>query len=350
MVGLCIGLWVSACRSSEPIAPGAEPVRLSIPENFPPPLPDDDNPLTRQGIELGRRLFYDTRLSANNKVACATCHQQALAFSDGVALSAAGVSGTALLRHAPALLHLAWAGNGLFWDGGSTNLESQAFAPLTAHDEMGQDLYLLEEKLRADPYYPEQFRSAFGQEIASGLVVKALAQFQRTLISANSRYDRYVRNEPGGWMTASERQGLALVRQKCQGCHAGALFTDNLFHNNGLDSAFENRAHDQVYLGRYRISYREEDLGAYRTPTLRNVMLTAPYMHDGRFGTMAEVLDHYDKQVKHSPSLDRLLSTPGNRPGIRLTADEKKYITAFLHTLTDEAFVKEESFGRPPGP
>lgn len=332
---------LTSCNRQE-IDPAPLRYTLPVPAHFPQPVYDTENPMTREGIALGRLLFYDARLSGNNKISCATCHDQSLAFSDGKALTASGVSGTPLLRHSPALINMAWANNGLFWDGGSTNLESQAFAPLTATDEMAQNLDELVQELNAIPDYVSRFQLVFKDDIKANYVVKALAQFQRTLISADSRYDRYKSNS-GGTLSALEQKGMSLVATKCQGCHTGELFTDNSYHNNGLDASFTNNDHEGIFLGRYRISYQDSDIGSFKTPTLRNVAVTAPYMHDGRFATLEEVLEHYATGIQPSPSLDSQISTGG----MNLTKDEKEAILAFLHSLTDHNYLTNANFGTP---
>lgn len=316
---------------------------LPVPDHFPQPLFDTENPMTKQGIELGRMLFYDVRLSGNNKISCATCHNQSLAFTDGMALSNTGASATPLLRHTPSLINLAWINNGLFWDGGSTNLESQAFGPLTAHDEMNQNLYELVDELNAIPNYVTVFKSVFGNEITSQNVVKALAQFQRTLISADSRYDRFKLNKPNATLSNMELRGMTLVKEKCQGCHSGELFTDYGYHNNGIDAEFTNPDQEGLYFGRYRISYDSKDLGKFKTPTLRNIALTAPYMHDGRLATLREVIDHYSLGIKNSATLDSRLQAGG----MKLNEDEKTAIISFLNTLSDQSFITNPAFQAP---
>lgn len=339
---LCLVIFLSGCEM-EAVSPEDESYSFEVPPHFPAPVIDENNPMTAAGIRLGRQLFYDVRLSANNKVACATCHDPAKAFSDGKTLSLAGVAGTQLLRHAPALFNMAWANNGLFWDGGSTNLESQAFGPLTAHEEMAQDLYELVDELNADASYAEGFHEAFQSGITSQNVAKALAQFQRSLVSATSRYDDYRLNRTGVTLSAGELAGLELVKQHCQGCHAGELFTDQGYHNNGLDSGFENQDHEGIYLGRYRITYNERDLGKFKTPSLRNVELTAPYMHDGRLATLEDVVDHYSGGIRHSATLGEQI--PGD--GFRFSALEKQQIIAFLKTLTDYHFTTAPDHQKP---
>ncbi|WP_159477317.1 cytochrome-c peroxidase [Dyadobacter sp. 3J3] len=333
LAGILINV-LPACSKNENVS---EPqvYHLEVPEHFPPPAADTENPVTSGGVALGRELFFDTRLSANNNISCASCHLQSKAFSDGVALTSAGASGTSLLRHTPALFNLAWADHGFFWDGGSSNLESQAFGPLTAHDEMGQDLIQLVTELNAVPMYVQSFKTVFNEEIKPQNIVKALAQFEKTLISGSSKYDQYKLRKPGANLSSLELKGMELVRTKCQGCHAGELFTDYSYHNNGIDIDFSNTDHEGIYQGRYRISYDLSDLGSFKTPSLRNLLLTAPYMHDGRFATLQNVIDNYSENIRHSPTLDPLLP----KTGMKLTKEEKEAIIAFLATLTDYTFV-----------
>lgn len=316
--------------------------RLDVPRHFEyPDVYSTFNPLSEEGVALGRKLFYDPILSGNNTISCGSCHHQGKGFSDGIVLSNKGFSGTTLLRHAPALINVAWMDNGVFWDGGSTNLESQALAPLAAHDEMFQNLYELENELKESPEYVRLFADAFGEVTISNML-KGLAQFQRTFISAYSKYDDYVLGK--AYLTRDEMQGMRLVQQKCQGCHSGVLFTDNLFHNNGLDDDFSDASHDGIYWGRYRVSSNPKDMGAFKTPTLRNIMVSAPYMHDGRLASIEDVLNHYSDGVKLSPSTDSLvIQKPLNRPGIPLTAQEKSQIIAFLKTLTDAHFLSNRN-------
>ncbi|MCW3466307.1 cytochrome-c peroxidase [Chitinophaga nivalis] len=336
-IALLLPLWLACRREAEEVIPAAI---LSVPAGFPALPATPDNPLSPDGIALGRQLFYDTRLSGNNQLSCATCHRPELAFSDGEALSRAGVSGKRLSRHAPTLMNLAWAVNGLFWDGGATNLESQAFGPLTHPDEMGQDLETLVQELKAVPAYVSLFNKVFQRDIRATDVVKALAQFQRTLISGNSRYDQYLRGT--ATLNVQEQQGLQLVARHCNRCHAGALFTDQQYHNNGLDRDFTNTAEEGLFQGRYRVTYAAADLGKYRTPTLRNLVYTAPYMHDGRLPDLTAVLDHYSDGIQPGITTDAQLSG-----GLHLDKQEKAAILAFLHTLTDEQFITRRELGAP---
>lgn len=316
---------------------------VMIPGNFPEFIDSKTNPLTANGIALGKKLFFDKRLSGNNQVSCATCHQQSLAFSDGFALTKQGISGNALERNSPALMNLAWANNGLFWDGGSTNLESQAFAPLAHVDEMHQNLEELLQELNTDAVYPKMFEKAFEKAINQVDIVKAIAQFERTLISGNSKYDKYVRGESGGVLDENELKGLQLAEQFCFSCHATPLFTDNLYHNNGIDTDFTDDTELMLKRGRARITNNSDDLGKFRTPTLRNIEITGPYMHDGRFATLQDVMNHYSSGVLDSPTLDPLLKKNG-KLGIILSEVEKKQLISFLKTLTDYEFLNNKRF------
>lgn len=320
---------------------------MEVPAHFPAVPAFEDNLLTKEGVDLGRILFCDKRLSGNNTLSCASCHHPEKAFSDGLTLSNIGVSGTTLHRHTPLLINLAWASNGLFWDGGSTNLESQAFGPLTAKDEMSQDLPELVDELNSVPDYVNRFRFVFKDQIKINYVAMALAQFQRTLVSASSRYDQYLNANSDVTLTTTEHNGLVLVKQHCVGCHAGVLFTDNGYHNNGIDNDFSNKEHEGIYTGRARITYNPRDLGKFKTPTLRNIMVTAPYMHDGRFASVEEVLDHYSEGIKSSPTLDSLLQMNPHNLGIPLSAEDKSAVIAFLHTLTDSKFLNNPQFAAP---
>ncbi len=288
----------------------------------PPP-----NATGEAGIALGKRLFFDTALSGNDKLSCASCHVPALAFTDGQARSRAGASGRQLHRNTPPLFNLAWAKNGLFWDGGAKNLESLSLAPLRHPDEMATDLKTLPHKLSQRPPYPELFRTAFGTDsITLAQVLRALAQYERSLVSFAAPFDRQ-RLDP------TARAGYEVYQQHCAACHREGLFTDHEYHNNGLDATFP-ADWEHPAQGRYRITLDSNDLGKYRTPTLRNLAFTAPYMHDGRLPTLSAVLDHYTSGIQDSPTLAPLL-----RGGIPLTTQERKQLLAFLQSLNDSAFV-----------
>ncbi|MEJ8800784.1 cytochrome-c peroxidase [Pontibacter sp. H249] len=337
----CSLTGLASCDKAELIVaePVVEKYNPAVPSNLAASVPSPErNPTTKEGVLLGRMLFFDPILSKNGKVSCASCHQPEKAFTDGAALSTAGVSGKPLLRHVPTLANVAWM-QGLFWDGGAKDLESLSFGPLTHPDEMGQNLKELAQKLQQHKKYPVLFQKAFGTDsITSAAIGRALAQFQRTIISGNSRYDKYVRNEAGGTLSEPELKGLVLFKENCSTCHTSGFFTDNQYHNNGLDNTY-SEANEAMEFGRGRITGLPKDIGKYKTPTLRNIAITAPYMHDGRFDTLDQVLEHYTSGIIQSATLAPELQQHG-RLGIPLTAAEKESIIQFLKTLTDEEFLK----------
>jgi cytochrome c peroxidase len=339
---LCLG----SCKKDPPApkpAPAAGPVSSqpwTVPGNLGHRIPAPRrNPMTDAGVALGRRLFHDPILSSNNAVSCTTCHKKKHAFSDNTAFSK-GVSGKPTLRNTPPLINLAWA-RAFFWDGGGVNLESQAFAPIKHADEMAQDLNGLLRELKADKAYPQLFAQAFPKDgITLPNLVRALAQFQRTLVSGNSRYDKFVRGEPGGDLSPLEKDGLRIVRQKCGVCHSGEHFTDHAYHNTGLKVVYSDE-HERLNWGRARIDEQYPHKGAYKTPTLRNLGVTAPYMHDGRHATLSQVIEHYRSGIEVLPTLDPLLMGPTGEAGIDISASDEAAILAFLSALMDPAFVAE---------
>ena len=320
------------------------------PEGFPPPepvtldteglrpLPDfEDNPLTRQGIDLGRRLFHDPILSGDRSQSCASCHDQAHAFSDPRRFSV-GIDGTEGERNAPPLFNLAWSPS-FFWAGRAASLEDQAREPVPNPIEMNLPWEEAVARLAAHPEYPERFGRAFGTiEIDPDRVVRAIAQFERTLLSRDSRYDRHLRGEIS--LTEAESRGEVLFFGEtvgCFRCHGTILFTDHEFHDNGLDLV-------PVDPGRQAVTGEESDRGKFRSPALRNVEYTAPYMHDGRFVTLEEVMDHYSSGVQPSPNLDPILAGAGP-PGLPLTDADEADLVAFLKTLSDPGFLANPDFG-----
>lgn len=300
---------------------------------FPQP---ERNMLSEEGVVLGKKLFFDPKLSANGQVSCATCHSPDLAFTDGVALANHGVSGKELHRSSPPLFNLAWQSEGLFWDGGAHDLESLTFGPLTHPDEMGADLDEIVTYLENEPEYKEHFELVFAEEqIQSAHVSRAISQYVRSLISQDSKYDRWKRNEVV--FNDLELKGYQLYQKNCSNCHREGLFSDGLFHNNGLDQTYPDPPElEGLYQGRYRITSIPEDLGAYKTPSLRNIDLTAPYMHDGRFQNLDEVLDHYQNGIQINETL-----APELAEGIPLNSPQREALKAFLHTLTDSLFLQK---------
>lgn len=320
----------------------------------------EDNPLTTESIALGRRLFYDPILSSNNQVSCATCHKQALAFTDGLTTSV-GVSGTSLSFNAMSLVNLMWGPQHFFWDGRSTSLEDQALHPIEHRDEMARNIDDLVVALKKDNTYKQLFKQAFGKVTAQG-IVKALANFQRTLISANSRYDQYLRGEIT--LSPQEEQGrklfmahpdtkVSLRGGNCIDCHSQFLTSGfatafDGFSNNGLDN-------DQTLQpGLFALTNNAAHRGLFKVPTLRNIAVTAPYMHDGRFATLEQVLAHYNGGIKRSKTLspliieaDNIAKTQNDHISLNLNEQEIVAIIAFLHTLTDEEFLANTAFANP---
>lgn len=332
-------LILVSCQSTE--EPFNENSFLVSPPHFPDYPEVSYNPSTQKGIELGRKLFFEPLLSGNNKISCGTCHQQKLAFTDGVQFSNSGLSGNLLHRNTPALINLAWANNGLFWDGGSTNLESLSIGPITHLDEMGLNILELPAKLKGRENYDALYGEAFPAEKQEGITtqktLKAIAQYIRTLTSANSKYDQYILGKTT--LSEKERQGLQIFDTKCSSCHnrKNHLFTDDEYHNIGLDSVFRIE-NERAAQGRFRITFRSEDMGKFRTPTLRNLGFTAPYMHDGRFNTLDEVLGHFQNDIKYSSVTSPILKD------FSISNEEKELLKLFLKTLDDETFLTNSHF------
>jgi cytochrome c peroxidase len=320
---------------------------FAVPSNFPSARFPKNTPLNKEIIDLGKMLFYDPALSGNDSMSCASCHNIDYAFSDNGNALSKGIHGTPGFRNSPALFNLIWE-KSLFRDGGVGDLETQVITPVTAHFEMDQNFKSLLIKLNKNTNYKTAFEKAFGSDTITGQkILSAIAQFERTIISTDSRYDRWIRKEQGAHLNDFELEGLQLFQNKCSGCHQGILFKDDLFHNNGLDSIFPGfEKFDEPKLGRARITYKPEDRGKYKTPTLRNIELTAPYMHDGRIKNLEDVLDHYQSGIKLSSTLDTSLFE-GNKTGIPLTENEKKVIISFLKTLTDTVFIKNPDYMNP---
>ncbi|MDI9858891.1 cytochrome c peroxidase [Flectobacillus roseus] len=310
---------------------------FAIPSNFPKPTYHfKSNPLTTEGVELGKTLFYDAIISSDNTVSCGSCHQQSAGFTQHGHAFSHGVNDLLTKRNSMPLYNLAWS-TSFGWDGGVHDLDLFAISPITNPVEMNENMANVLDKLRKSQNYPSLFKNAFGsEEINTERFLKALSQFMLTMVSANSKYDQYMRME-GVELDEKELAGLELFKQKCASCHAGELFTDYSFRNNGLEPA---KVED---LGRFEVNQQESDKHKFKVPSLRNLGYTAPYMHDGRFETLEQVLDHYAGKVVKSEYLDPILQQNG-KLGISLSSDEKVKIIAFLKTLDDDYFIKKESF------
>ncbi len=313
-------------------------VSFEKPANFPQPVYHfSTNTISKDGFELGRKLFYETLLSANNTISCGSCHIQTSAFTHHGHTVSHGILDRLGTRNSPPIMNLAW-NTSFMWDGGIADLDLQSIAPITNHVEMDETMPNVLSKLRNSSQYPALFKKAFGSdEITTSDFLKALSQFMVMCVSSNSRYDSIMRNEPGKTFTTQEQQGYDIFKQKCNTCHKEPMFTDYSFRNNGISISSVN---DE---GRYLITQNNADKYKFKVPSLRNLSFTAPYMHDGRFFTVDAVLDHYASQVQYTPNLDPVLQQ-GSSPGIPLTTDERVKLIAFLQTLNDHSFLTDKRF------
>lgn len=357
-------LWISCDDTEEPSVsfPTAYDLEAEAPfyfgSNFEIP---EDNPMTVEGIALGRMLFYEKKLSGDNTMSCGSCHLQSKAFTDGNQFSE-GIDGIEGSFNTMSLANLLW-NEKFFWDGRSSSLEEQALIPIEDPIEMHQSLDEAVAKLQNTTEYPEMFNKAFGDEIITAENIgKAIAQFERTLISSNSKYDAYLQGDYTP--TSQELKGIDLffthpIAQiglrggNCGDCHTNILTSGDLnnfngFHNNGLDDD------NGLKSGLEAVTGNSADKGKFKAPTLRNIALTAPYMHDGRFNTLEEVLEHYDQHIRMSATLDPLiieasneLRSPGDPVKLFMTDDEKEAILAFLNMLTDNEFITNTAFSDP---
>jgi cytochrome c peroxidase len=311
----------------------ATPFTIQIPNGFPNMNIPQNNPMTVEGIFLGEKLFKDPILSANNSQACISCHIQDYSFSDPNQFST-GIDNIQGTRNASALVNVGW-NESFNWDGSASSLEEQAFEPIVNPKEMHDTWENVEYKLNNNDEYPQLFKKAFNIDyIDSSHVVMALAQFERTLISTNSKFDRFLANE--AQLTPSELSGYAIFNSEkgdCFHCHGTQLFMDNNFHNNGLDTE------EFLELGLAKFTENLLDKGKFKTPTLRNIEFSAPYMHDGRFSSIEEVVEHYNSGGRYSSTVDPLMKKLGI--GLQLNNQEKEDLAAFLRTLSDEEFLNK---------
>ena len=323
---ILLGLVACGKDAGVPPAPPSAPTpyELVVPAGFPAPEIPPDNPLTVEGVALGKQLFADPILSVDSTIACTSCHLPAHAFSDPRPFSQ-GVGGTTS-RHSMPIFNALWS-RSFFWDGRTATLEDQALEVVQTSAEMGEDWDRVVAKLERHPEYPALFARAFGDApINRQRVVQAIAQFERTLISANSKYDRWLAGQAE--FTPAEERGFILFHTEegdCFHCHVAPLFTNNEFHNNGLDL-------DPPDEGLAALTGKRLDRGKFKTPTLRNVEYTAPYMHDGRFQTLEEVIEHYDSGFHRITLTDPLLLV---RLNLDLNPADKRALVAFLKTLSD---------------
>ncbi len=329
------------------------PYELNIPSHFPDMIIPEDNPMTVEGVELGRKLFYEERLSRDNTMSCANCHSPSASFSDPSQFSV-GIDGIPGTRNSMALINLGWQ-NFFFWDGRAKTLEDQILEPIPNPIEMHQEWKDAVAKLNSDKTYRNMFFKAFGQEgIDSLKVSKAIAQFLRTMISGSSKYDVMYKYENSlplnsieqsvyASVTAEEWAGYDLFKSlngaDCFHCHNGPLMQVQKFSNNGLDATFIDH-------GRNGVTGNPADDGKFKVPTLRNIALSGPYMHDGRFNTLEEVIEHYSSGIQMSSTIDPVIEF-ASQGGVPLDAFEKDLLKKFLQTLTDYDFITNPDFQDP---
>jgi cytochrome c peroxidase len=315
-------------------------LKLVIPKGWPKP-PNNifaKNPLTEEGFQLGRKLFYDGRLSKDGNFPCASCHQQFAAFANLDHDLSHGFNNNFTKRNAPALFNLAWMKE-LHWDGGVNHIEVQPLVPITDTSEMAETIESVLKKISADTAYGRMFKAAFGDPlINSQRMLKALAQFTGSIQSYNSKYDKVKRGEDS--FTVSEKYGYNIFKAKCNSCHREPLFTDNSFRNNGFNENIHLKD-----IGRMKITERAEDSLKFKVPSLRNIKKTAPYMHDGRLYTLSQVIEHYRSKINtQQPTIDSLLKNK-----IAISNQEKIDLLSFLYTLTDEVLTGNKRYEDPNG-
>nr|MBI3613087.1 c-type cytochrome [Nitrospirota bacterium] len=330
---LCLvpaGSDVTAAGSQTTGQPGKVAYQLKVPfglEEASGYIPAD-NPLTQEKVELGKLLFFDTRLSQNNTVSCASCHVPQLAWTDGQQVGI-GIHRQLATRNTQTIVNRLYS-TAQLWHGKSPSLEAQAINPLHKPVRMGMPSYEAEvAKLNAIPGYRERFRKVFGTDVTLDGLATAIAAFERTILSGNSPADRFDMGGEEQAISESAKRGLTLFQGKarCTRCHSGFNFTDEKFHNLGID--WDG---DQIDVGRYKVSKDPEDIGAFKTPTLREISRTAPYMHDGRFATLEEAIEFYDQGGIQNPHLSNLMVP------LSLTEQEKADLVEYMRALNGEGW------------
>ncbi|MEL7531032.1 MAG: cytochrome c peroxidase [Bacteroidota bacterium] len=311
---------------------------LAYPDTWPKPSYDfSQNPLSREGVALGRMLFYDPVLSRDSTISCASCHLSYTAFTHVDHELSHGIEDRIGTRNSPALMNLAW-GQSFMWDGAANHLDMQALAPISAETEMDSDIATVVERLQSKSQYRQLFYQAFDDSSITGEhLLKALAQFQLTFVSADSKYDQVKRGETGVAFSEQEQKGYKLYQANCASCHQEPLFSNQGFANNGLPMDTFLQDH-----GRMNITQKPADDRKFKVPSLRNLKYSHPYMHDGRFAKLSEVLNHYVKGIESNETL-----APELVGGLALSANEKIDLIAFLLTLTDQKFVFNRDYAYP---
>ena len=297
---------------------------ITIPKGFPNPEIPEDNELNKERIHLGKKLFFDKILSRDSSISCASCHKPEYAFTDGLK-KAVGIKNRSVTRNTPTLTNIVYNKNFLR-DGVNPSLEAQVLVPIHEKNEFDFHILLVAERLKKKPEYLDLFEKAYGGIPTPKLITKAIACYERTLISGNSRYDQYVYQNKNHVLSSSEKKGMDLFNKLyCVSCHSGFNFSNGAIVNNGLYEKYED-------VGKMRVSLNEIDNGCFKVPTLRNIALTAPYMHNGSLQTLEEVIDHYMKGGNEHPNKHPLIKP------FMLSKSERKNLVSFLRSLTDSSF------------
>jgi cytochrome c peroxidase len=339
-----VGLIIVSCKKQNVSENTLEKIEFMAPANFPEPHYDVSNyPVTNDGFYLGRKLFYDGILSRDGTISCGSCHEQGSAFTHHGHDISHGIEDRLGRRNSPPIMNLAWHKE-FMWDGGVNDLDLQPIAPITAHEEMDENLGNVLNKLRSHKDYPALFKRAYGTDsITTASFLKALSQFMNMLVSANSKYDKVMRKEGNAVFSTNEQAGYHLFKTHCAGCHKEPLFTDLSYRDNGLGIS------PNKDMGRFEVTLRPQDRYTFKVPSLRNVMSTAPYMHNGSIRNIDGVLEHYTRDMQTTENLDPLLrdTVTGERKLISLSPMEKEQLKSFLNTLTDEEFIRNRLFSEP---
>lgn len=326
LIGILFLSLTDAC--SPEVIPTPEPYILSIPAGFPTPEIPADNALTQERVDLGKKLFFDKALSLDSSISCASCHKQELAFTDANPISI-GIKGRKGFRNSPTLVNMAWQPY-FFAEGGSPSLELQMVGPIEEHNEMGFNFALAIKRLAQDSEYQRLAQEAYDREFGAFVMMRSMAAFERTLVSGNSAFDKFYYQNQANALTDAAKRGWELFssdKASCTSCHPAPLFTDFSIQNIGL-SNYENDP------GLYRGTVDSADIGKFKVPSLRNIALTGPYMHDGRMNSLEDVIAHFDQGgSNHANQSEKV------RP-LNLTEAEKSDLLAFLKSLTDTEFIQ----------
>ncbi|MDP4826914.1 MAG: cytochrome-c peroxidase [Flavobacteriales bacterium] len=330
ILGFCLIAFAS-CKV-DPIVPETqEKYVLDLPEGFPQMNVPSDNELTQERIDLGKNLFFDTRLSGDNSVSCGSCHNPELSFADDVPISP-GIEQRLGFRNAPSLANVGYK-NRLFADGGVSTLEFQVLAPMDSHEEMDVSVLDVAEILKADPSVNALSQKAYGRDVDPFVITRSIAAFERTLVSGNSPYDRYINGDLSA-LSEPAIAGMNLFfspQLACSSCHSTFLFSDGNYYNIGLEEVYADN-------GRERITSNASDNGKFMTPSLRNIALTAPYMHNGSIPTLEAVIEHFN-----AGGVNHTLQDARIQP-LNLTSTQKDQLVSFLYSLTDVEFIENPNF------